>query len=78
MWRVYPRVGGATNESGYGRKATGGLSPRGRGNPLDRYVNYAINGSIPAWAGQPLHIALRPWGDTVYPRVGGATHWTAT
>ena len=66
-------MGGATGYVCLVRGLTGGLSPRGRGNPLGVSTAFLTSGSIPAWAGQPgvanrWHIP--PW---VYPRVGGAT-----
>ena len=53
MWKVYPRVGGATQMTVVGAGAAGGLSPRGRGNRVGRRYRYDTLGSIPAWAGQP-------------------------
>ena len=50
-----------------------GLSPRGRGNPGPAQHHAAQDGSIPAWAGQPLLEPLNADPDWVYPRVGGAT-----
>ena len=73
---VYPRVGGATTpEWGFSMALTG-LSPRGRGNPGVVGQRVALQGSIPAWAGQPsLPRLVRPQSP-VYPRVGGATEST--
>ena len=51
-----------------------GLSPRGRGNPLGPLGYYLADGSIPAWAGQPIASPAVPKTLPVYPRVGGATH----
>ena len=71
--RVYPRVGGGTPVTLAARKDVIGLSPRGRGNLIQR--SYSINppGSIPAWAGEPAYGC--GWQPTfeVYPRVGGGT-----
>ena len=68
---VYPRVGGGNKDSGQPGKASGGLSPRGRGKlvvtgngPLDRR-------SIPAWAGETHRRRPPQVSIGVYPRVGG-------
>ena len=50
-----------------------GLSPRGRGNPGVESFPEQDNRSIPAWAGEPILISLRPVSASVYPRVGGGT-----
>ena len=50
-----------------------GLSPRGRGNPTLVRAAKALNGSIPAWAGQPSRAPVICSDFSVYPRVGGAT-----
>ena len=51
--RVYPRAGGET-PLGLGRdRRTEGLSPRGRGNPVDPPPPFCVMGSIPARAGKP-------------------------
>ena len=73
IWRVYPRVGGATRTAAPTAVVTSGLSPRGRGNRFLGVGHILLIRSIPAWAGQP-----RPGSNTghygpVYPRVGGAT-----
>ena len=52
--RVYPRVGGGTAAKQCLRKVSRGLSPRGRGNRKLRFTDLRGNGSIPAWAGEPL------------------------
>ena len=70
---VYPRVGGATQNRHNAKVTHTGLSPRGRGNPAQAAAPSASEGSIPAWAGQPLPRPARIRGPTVYPRVGGAT-----
>ena len=71
--RVYPRVGGGTfvGEGRYGRGS--GLSPRGRGNPNDLLEDDIIDGSIPAWAGEPVSVKVAHVKTKVYPRVGGGT-----
>ena len=50
-----------------------GLSPRGRGNPLGYLPDLHVQGSIPAWAGEPAIRYARYAMSTVYPRVGGGT-----
>ena len=48
-----------------------GLSPRGRGNLAQQSESVAQEGSIPAWAGEPLEEAGYSLEQRVYPRVGG-------
>ena len=48
-----------------------GLSPRGRGKPAYPARCCAVAGSIPAWAGETLTLALYLRVHRVYPRVGG-------
>ncbi len=58
--------------SGYGERRPAGLrSPRGRGSHPVEAGSSVIEGSIPAWAGEPRRPS--PWCATarVYPRVGG-------
>ena len=50
---VYPRVGGGTASWKTENSSSGGLSPRGRGNPNSDTWHMSITGSIPAWAGEP-------------------------
>ena len=50
-----------------------GLSPRGRGNPVDADGRLVLLGSIPAWAGKPSAKLSRMVSIEVYPRVGGET-----
>ena len=73
LWRVYPRVGGATVLTAPTPLLLSGLSPRGRGNRrrVERLV--LLRRSIPAWAGQPIRDGPGGVGNPVYPRVGGAT-----
>ena len=71
--QVYPRVGGGTFRSFRGLGFGWGLSPRGRGNPRPGVTLQCSNGSIPAWAGEPLYIYLPFACCWVYPRVGGGT-----
>ena len=73
MWRVYPRVGGATAPWLPGIYPGSGLSPRGRGNPQPYPCRPDRLRSIPAWAGQPGCGTIWTFGWAVYPRVGGAT-----
>ena len=71
--RVYPRVGGGTRLESALDAERRGLSPRGRGNqhlPLWLFIS---NGSIPAWAGEPVTPANNALVLRVYPRVGGGT-----
>ena len=53
---VYPRVGGGTGGVKCSLTFCGGLSPRGRGNPL---LPEPWGRSIPAWAGEPSGKGLR-------------------
>ena len=71
--RVYPRVGGGTSTLLFDTLPLSGLSPRGRGNLADGRVRDIHQGSIPAWAGEPLTAEWLGLGDKVYPRVGGGT-----
>ena len=71
--KVYPRVGGGTITAPSVAPPGFGLSPRGRGNRCGELSKPVQEGSIPAWAGEPLaggghHVRAR-----VYPRVGGGT-----
>ena len=50
-----------------------GLSPRGRGNPALGLSVLCLDGSIPAWAGEPSLGVSTPFWSKVYPRVGGGT-----
>ena len=70
---VYPRVGGGTGPSQDGTAAGAGLSPRGRGNRIYPVCIPVKDGSIPAWAGEPLRLRLPRKPLPVYPRVGGGT-----
>ena len=65
---------GVGTKEGSGRQGSHrGLSPHGRGNQGERYPGPAKVGSIPARAGEPGLLALKPWTRTVYPRTGGGT-----
>ena len=73
LYRVYPRVGGATPVNTSQTVDVTGLSPRGRGNLPGPCGKRRLSRSIPAWAGQPLIPPAQQLVDGVYPRVGGAT-----
>ena len=73
MKQVYPRVGGGTMNSWANSHCLWGLSPRGRGNRVDRYGPVLASGSIPAWAGEPPQPGAIVHSEWVYPRVGGGT-----
>ena len=75
--QVYPRVGGGTSASEISPDASIGLSPRGRGNPLQPLRHSIDDRSIPAWAGEPSAARLKSMSRTVYPRVGGGTNATS-
>ena len=77
MAQVYPRVGGATLPRSSEISTPRGLSRRGRGNRGAGHRPRHHGGSIPAWAGQPVHDAFAFQGLRVYPRVGGATDGTS-
>ena len=49
---VYPRTGGGNPYLFAQESATGGLSPHGRGKPVNPQVNAISQGSIPARAGE--------------------------
>ena len=71
---VYPRVGGGTWRCAMSSGLKKGLSPRGRGNLPQRHGGQAADGSIPAWAGEPLGCRGEGAQGGVYPRVGGGTN----
>ena len=48
-----------------------GLSPRGRGKPLQKGKAMDGQGSIPAWAGETPTPPSVDGQGVVYPRVGG-------
>ncbi len=70
---VYPRVGGGTFSGLAYLPASGGLSPRGRGNPGPGEPHQWYCRSIPAWAGEPVQVVVSIISSPVYPRVGGGT-----
>ena len=71
--RVYPRVGGGTAYANGDYLIYMGLSPRGRGNRELLPGHERIDGSIPAWAGEPKSQSGQTMAWPVYPRVGGGT-----
>ena len=70
---VYPRVCGGTDCPSSQAGTHWGLSPRMRGNRLHRWRQSVIRGSIPAYAGEPVHLSGVWAGQQVYPRVCGGT-----
>ena len=70
---VYPRVCGGTGPEGGPVAREGGLSPRVRGNPDAAARHIQRRWSIPACAGEPLHIGPAIPFLRVYPRVCGGT-----
>ena len=71
--RVYPRVCGGTQRMDGRRHTARGLSPRVRGNPVQRVFTAVPTGSIPACAGEPPRWSPTTPRTTVYPRVCGGT-----
>ena len=69
--RVYPRVGGGNIFGWIPNTLHGGLSPRGRGKPINPNACRKLLRSIPAWAGETGKLSYRNLCATVYPRVGG-------
>ena len=70
---VYPRVCGGTYWSHVCYPKGSGLSPRVRGNPLNRVLWSCRRRSIPACAGEPWPHQTKSATSTVYPRVCGGT-----
>ncbi len=70
---VYPRVCGGTYSSCFLLAAWRGLSPRVRGNLLQRGLKADHRGSIPACAGEPCATTPTNPRCAVYPRVCGGT-----
>ena len=66
-------MGGGTAGGPGGVRGDGGLSPRGRGNQLFHLAPGPCDGSIPAWAGEPVSPRTSCSPLAVYPRVGGGT-----
>ena len=73
---VYPRVCGGTMGMLTGRAGDMGLSPRVRGNHMDRPLAADCLRSIPACAGEPGWSQEGPEPLRVYPRVCGGTRPT--
>ena len=71
--RVYPRVCGGTEGLAPRRLAVWGLSPRMRGNLLAEHQGELLDGSIPAYAGEPNKLHGKGQRQKVYPRVCGGT-----
>ena len=71
--RVYPRVCGGTTATCLPACPVKGLSPRVRGNRIDRDACADPDGSIPACAGEPFAKKPLTSGLGVYPRVCGGT-----
>ena len=70
---VYPRVCGGTVHRLRLCNQRAGLSPRVRGNPNLQGNSGLQRRSIPACAGEPVHVLVRASKTTVYPRVCGGT-----
>ena len=70
---VYPRVCGGTIPCRRCPCSAMGLSPRMRGNPSSISSAICAHRSIPAYAGEPMIIALNDISHPVYPRVCGGT-----
>ena len=71
--KVYPRVCGGTGGRRCAGAASNGLSPRVRGNRVDKPRSALRIRSIPACAGEPGYRAQTPDRASVYPRVCGGT-----
>jgi len=71
--RDHPRVGGGTTNIPRSARPLMGPSPRGRGNLRRDSMEEKENGTIPAWAGEPLAFALSLRDRRDHPRVGGGT-----
>ena len=68
---VDPRVGGGAGETAGIKPGMKGRSPRGRGSPNFVAEPGKIDGSIPAWAGEPGSVCASLLIARVDPRVGG-------
>ena len=71
--RAYPRSRGATTMVRSKARRLSGLSPLTRGNHQQSQVVERGSGPIPAHAGQPPPVALKPRPERAYPRSRGAT-----
>ena len=70
---VYPRGCGGTDHTKDLARAVRGLSPRVRGNPVERVTESTETRSIPAGAGEPRPARPRRPAGGVYPRGCGGT-----
>ena len=70
---AYPRSRGGTPFAGRVLERVAGLSPLARGNPITETVDGAIQGPIPARAGEPLHDLVTLDAMRAYPRSRGGT-----
>src|SRR5690606_3523152 len=68
---VHPRVGGGASGVVPSPPMETGPSPRGRGSLVQRVHVLALDGSIPAWAGEPAGPTTPRRRPPVHPRVGG-------
>ena len=71
--RVYPRACGGTITSDPEFGINSGLSPRVRGNLINKLACDLAIGSIPARAGEPQARCQHDWNLGVYPRACGGT-----
>ena len=71
IFRVYPRTGGGNTCARNRPTIVLGLSPHGRGKLLGKPVNFLVNGSIPARAGETIRVNVYRDIFRVYPRTGG-------
>ena len=74
--RVYPRPRGGAARSARMRACETALSPPTRGSRYHECGCGALQGSIPAHAGEPKAVAARVIADTVYPRPRGGARET--
>ncbi len=74
---VYPRVYGATGDADFLRDCAKGLSPCVRGYRPLCHLWQSRSGSIPVCTGLPGDRLHRRRAPRVYPRVYGATRWSA-
>ena len=71
--RVYPRACGGTRPVPASESPGEGLSPRVRGNRVERLSADGHPGSIPARAGEPVRMVWPRQSSGVYPRACGGT-----
>ena len=76
---VYPRLRGGSHKRMVSRAIAEGLSPPTRGIRLPSLFFLCLGRSIPAYAGDPLALALLSLSWQVYPRLRGGSaqrgHW---